>query len=166
MSRWLSAAGFSALLVAIVGAQGQSPGLSPADQARLYQRNKQLVRAAVESSLELSEKKADFNGYLDRADICTNLAKRWAAEVESAAKSNDLSRTKEMTGLLDRVIDLGVAANIKMARQGVEVGSQNEKDLFLRRDAAIKLLKPLEAIEPARPSVQASIEKLEGAAKK
>lgn len=165
MSRWLSVAGVSALLAAIVGAQGQT-GNSPADQARLYQRNKQLVRAAIESSLELSDKNADFDGYFARADICTRLAKRWAAEVESAARSNDRGRTVEMAGLLDRVIDRGVVANIKMARLGIEVGSQSEKDLIRRRDDAIKVLTPLEEIEPARESVKANIEKLKVATKK
>jgi hypothetical protein len=166
MNRWLSAVCLSALLVAIVGAQGQTPGISPADQARLYQRNKQLVRAAIESSLDLSDKNADFDGYFARTDICTRLAKRWAAEVESAAKSNDRGRTVEMAGLLDRVIDRGVVANIKMARQGIEVGSQSEKDLIRRRDDAIKVLTPLEEIEPARESVKANIEKLKVATKK
>lgn len=165
MSRWLSTAVFSALMVAIVGAQTQAP-VSPADQAALYQRNKALVHAAIDSSLDLSGKDANFDGYFARADICTKLAKRWADEVKTAASANDRDRTVEMTGLLDRVIDRGVVANIKMARQGIQSGSQYEKELFRRRDDAIKVLEPLEEIEPARQSVKDNIDRLKDAAKK
>ncbi len=165
MSRWLTAAGISALMVAIVGAQTQAP-VSPADQAELYQRNRALVHAAIDSSLELSDKDANFDGYFARADICTKLAKRWADEVKTADDAKDRERTAEMAGLLNRVIDRGVVENIKMARKGIETGSQYEKDLFRRRDDAIKVLEPLEGIEPARQSVKDNIDRLKDAAKK
>lgn len=170
MSRWLTSVAFAAILAALVGAQGQTPGPSPADQAKLFQRNRQLIRDAVESSVKLSEQSADYNGFFVRAELCTNLAKRWAAEIESAAKANERGRAGELTSLLAKVIDDGVAANLKESRKLIEVGSLQEKELIRRRDEAIKALKPLESslqdIEPAHQTVTDGIEKLNLATKK
>jgi hypothetical protein len=170
MSRWLTSVAFAAALAALVGAQTQTPGLSPADQAKLFQRNRQLIRDAVESSVKLSEQNNDYNGYFVRAELCTNLAKRWATEIEAAAKSNERERASELTSLLGKVIDDGVAANLKESRKQIEAGSMQEKELFRRRDDALKVLgsleSPLHDIEPAHKTVQDGIEKLKLAAKK
>jgi hypothetical protein len=169
MSRWLASVAFAAALAVLVGAQGQS-GLAPADQARLFQRNGRLVRAAVESSVDLSLQNADYGGFFRRADLCTNLAKRWATEIDSAAKANERDRAGELTGLLGKVINDGVAANLKESRKLIEVGSSHEKDLFRRRDDAIAALKPLEVSlrdnEPAQKTVSDGIKSLNLATRK
>jgi hypothetical protein len=170
MNRWLTSVAFCAALAALVGAQIQAPGISPADQAKLFQRNRLLIRAAVESSVALSDQNADYNGYFVRADLCTSLAKRWASEIESAAKANERERASELTNLLGKVIDDGVAANLKLSRKQIESGSMQEKDLFRRRDEAIKILRPLEAalrdIEAAHKTVNDGIDNLNRAANK
>ena len=169
MTRWLSVAVFAGLLSALVGAQGPTPGMSPSDQARMYHRNQLLVRAAIESSLDLSGQEADYAGYCARAEICTVLARSWAQEIESAANARESERASELTALLDRLISKGVAANLRFARDKIEAGSHLESELFRRRDDAIKVLKPLEAalrdIEPARKTVDNGVQSLEQATK-
>lgn len=142
MSRWLTIVLVCGSVAAWVGAQNKTP-VSPAVQARLYQRNHQLVRLAVESSLDLSGPTSTFHGSLERAAICTKLARRWAAEIESAARLKETDRASELAAHLERVIDRGVSANLRLARQKIEEGSELEKDLFRSRDEALGILEPL-----------------------
>jgi len=142
MSRYLSVLSLFIALAALVGAQGPVPGISPLEQARLLSRDRQLVQAAVENSLELTSQ----TGYLDRAKTCNRLVKVWAHEVEDAARTKDQARANEMGGLLNRVVEAGVAKNLRSARDAIQEGSPMERELFLRRDEALDVLRPLEEL--------------------
>ena len=169
MKRFLSVVLFSAVLAAWVGAQNQTPRPSPADQARLVQRNRALYRTAVDRGLNLT-KQYDA---LDRAGTCTELAKDWAKEVEAAAKARDHVRVAELGKQLSQVVDQGVVANLEEARKKIEAGSLREKALEKRRDDAVDVLKPLldDALrgvteyEAVRKAVAAGVDKIQSAAK-
>ncbi len=139
MSRYTSVLLLFAALAALVGAQGQAP-VSPLDQTRLFARDRQLVQAAVENSLELTSQ----IGYLDRAKTCNRLVKVWAHEVEDAAKAKDQARANEIGGLLNRVVEAGVAKNLRSARDVIQEGSPMERELDLRRQEVVDILIPLE----------------------
>jgi hypothetical protein len=142
MSRYVSVLLLFASLAALVGAQGSAGLPSPKEQADLLSRDRQLVRAAIENSLELTSQ----TGYLDRAKTCNRLVKVWAHEIEDAARAKDQPRTSEMVGLLNRVVESGVVKNLQSARQKIQEGSPMERELFLRRDEALDALRPLEEL--------------------
>jgi hypothetical protein len=142
MSRYTSVLLLFAALAALVGAQDPAGRGSALDQARLLSRDRQLLRAAVENSLELTSQ----TGYLDRAKTCNRLVKVWAHEVEDAARSKDQFRANEMGGLLNRVVESGVVKNLRSAREKIQEGSPMEQELFHRRDEALDALRPLEEI--------------------
>lgn len=127
-------------LAALVGAKGQSPSPSATEQAQQLARNRQLVRATVESSLELGEK-ADP---LERANTCNRLVKVWAGAVERAARDEDIARAVELGSHLNRVVERGVAGNLRTARKNIPIGSPMERELLLRRDEALDMIRLLE----------------------
>ena len=168
MKRFLSVVLFSATLAAWVGAQGQAPRPSPADQAKMVQRNRSLYRTAVDRGLNLT-KQYDA---LDRAGTCTELAKDWAREVESAAKAHDHARVSELGKQLSQVVDQGVVPNLEEARKQIKAGSLYEKALEKRRDDAVDVLKVLESVlrgvteyEPERKAVADGMTKVQNAVK-
>ncbi len=131
MSRYVSVTLLFAALAALVGAQGPT-SLAPADQAKLLRRNQKLLEATVASSLDLSDKVSP----LDRAGACNKLVKVWAAAVEAAVLERDGARAAEMGGHLQRVADVGVAENLRLARRNIPENSPSERELYLRRDEA------------------------------
>jgi hypothetical protein len=139
MSRHLGVLLVFGSLAALVGAQTPT---NPQEQANLFSRDRELVRAAIDNSLELTGQ----SGYLDRARTCNNLVKVWAREVESAAKSKDSARANEMGDLLGRVVESGVAKNLGKAREQIQIGSPMEIELYRRRDEAVEVLRPLEEL--------------------
>src|SRR5262245_32437526 len=120
MSRYVSVTLLFAALAARVGAQGPSPALAPPDQARLLKRNRDLLKATVDSSLDLTD---DKNSPLDRAAACNKLVKVWAGAVEQAVRDRDSARAREMGGLLNKVADHGVAENLRIARKEIQRSS-------------------------------------------
>src|SRR5437899_3978711 len=141
MSRYLSVTLLLAGLAALVGAQGPA-GPTPADQARLLTRNRDLLRATVANSLELTDKYSP----LERAGTCNKLVKVWAGAVEQAARDHDAARAAELGGHLNKVADVGVAGNLRTARAKIEPGSPMEDVLFRHRDQALEQLRRLEQI--------------------
>ena len=172
MSRYLWVTTLFIVLAALVGAQGPTAG-SPADQAKLLSRNRQLLRMTVENSLDLGAKES----HLEKAGTCNRLVKVWAGEVERAAKSDEVARAVELGEHLNRVVEQGVAGNLRSARKRIEVGSPMEQQMFDRRDEVVSALASLEttlgvaardhrelaavltALSQARRSVQASTNK-------
>jgi hypothetical protein len=142
MSRYVSVFLLFVALAALVGAQDPSARISPFDQAKLFSRDRQLVQAAVENSLELTNQ----TGYLDRAKTCNRLVKVWANEVAEAARAKDQARANEMGELLNRVVEAGVAKNLRSARDRIQEGSPMERELAQRRDETLAVLRPLEEV--------------------
>src|SRR5262249_32299547 len=131
MSRYVSVTLLFAALAALVGAQGPT-GLGAPDQARLLKRNRDLLKATADSSLDLTDKGSP----LDRAAACNKLVRVWAGAVEQAVRDRDAARASEMGGLLNKVADVGVADNLRAARRTIPENSPNEHELFDRRDEA------------------------------
>jgi hypothetical protein len=168
VKRFLSVVLFSAVVAAWVGAQGQAPRPSPADQAKMIQRNRALYHTAVNRGLNLTKQ---FDA-LDRAGTCTELAKEWAKEVETAAKARDHARVAELGKQLSQVVEQGVVPNLEEARKQIKAGSLYEKALEKRRDDAVGVLTPLESVlrgvteyDPVRKAVAAGVDKIYSAAK-
>src|SRR5262245_10218916 len=147
MSRYVSVTLVFAALAALVGAQGPTPGLAPPDQARLLKRNRALLQATVESSLDLSDSK----GPLERAAVCNQLVKHWAGAVEQAVRDRDPDRAREMGGLLNKVADHGVAENLRVARDNISGGPAQDA-LNKQRDEARKELDRLTGVLTAESS--------------
>jgi len=142
MSRYVSVTLVFAALAALVGAQGPTPALAPPDQARLLKRNRDLLKATVDSSLDLTDK----NSPLDRAAACNKLVKVWAGAVEQAVRERDAARASEMGGLLNKVADYGVAENLRIARKDIQQNSPMERELFKHRDDARKEIDRLTSV--------------------
>lgn len=140
MSRWIWVTAFFIAISALVGAQGPT-SRTAADQSRNLTRNRDLLRATIDNSLELGSK----DGHLDKAGTCNRLVKIWAGEVERAAKGSEVARAVELGDHLNRVVEHGVAGNLRSARKVIEVGSPMEQQLFDRRDEVLNVLRPLES---------------------
>jgi hypothetical protein len=141
MSRYVSVTLLFAALAALVGAQAPA-GLAPAQQARLLNRNRELLEATVNSSLDLTESK----GPLERAAACNKLAKVWAGAVEQAVRDRDANRAAEMGGHLHKVADVGIAGNLQIARRDIQPNSPSESELYRRRDEARRELDRVEKV--------------------
>jgi hypothetical protein len=129
---------FLVALATWVGAQsGTKP--SPAEQAQLLHRNRELIAAAVENGLLLTAQ----HDPLDRAENCTDLARRLAGAVEQAARADEPSRAAELGQHLRLVVDSGVTANLTQARHLIAVGSAAEQKLIDRRDQAVRVIDDL-----------------------
>ena len=156
------------ILATLVGAQGDSSRVTPAQQAAMLERNRELLKATIDTGLELTSD----NGPLDRAAMCTKLAGKWSDAIRSAASSKETSRVHELGKHFETVIDRGVVSNLRDARSKIKSGSKQESELDQRRDEAIKVLDKLESdlagpqeFEPVRKQIHAGRDKLEKATK-
>ena len=130
------------ILATLVGAQNGASRPSPADQAKMLEKNRELMKVTVEKGLDLTTK----NGSLERAVICTKLAGEWSKAIQAAASAKDSPRVRELGGHFDTVLNQGVVNNLQRARKEIAKGSQEEKQLELSRDEAIGVLKGLEDV--------------------
>lgn len=168
MRRHAVSFGLLALMCAVVGAQGPSRSLPPAEQAKLLGRNRGLLKATIDNSLELG----GSNDPLQRVGACHQLVQFWANEVEQAARERQSPRAVEMGELMNRLVERGVAENLRIARQDIKPGSLSEPELFRRRDEAVQTLKKLENqlddaprdLHPLRDAVAAGRQSVESAA--
>ncbi len=139
MKRLLSIA-FLFILAALVGAQGDGPRVTPAQQAAMLEKNRDLMKITIQSGLDLTEDP----GPLERALTCTKLASEWSKAIRVAASGKDTARVRELGGLFETVVTKGVVVNLEQARSNIKAGSKEELELIQQRDAAIKVLDSLE----------------------
>jgi hypothetical protein len=88
------------ILATLVGAQGDNSRVTPAQQAAMLERNRELLKATIDTGLELTSD----NGPLDRAAMCTKLAGKWSDAIRSAASSKETSRVHELDQRRDEAI--------------------------------------------------------------
>ena len=139
MRRFVTTILISAALATLVGAQNSAkPSL--AEQVKMIQRNRELYRIAVHNGLNQTTQVDP----LEHARVSFELAKDFGDEMRKAAASHDSARVVELGQHLNRVVDLGVAANLSQARKNIKAGSALEKALLDRRDQTIEDLKSLE----------------------
>jgi hypothetical protein len=109
--RNLLAVSVAAFLAALVGAQGPTDRSSPAEQARLLQRNREMIRELVDGGLELSEKAEPVN----KVDSCNRVARKLAEEIGKAARGGESARVVELCQHLATLLDKGIAPNLRTA---------------------------------------------------
>lgn len=114
----------------------------PPDEVARFQRYQPLIEALVESGLRL----ADEADPLARAEACTELAGRFAAEVREAARQSDASRTAEVGRHLHDLLAQGVAVNLQAARRDIPLGSTAEHKL---RDVSGQALAVVQTLDSA-----------------
>lgn len=149
MSRYVSVTLLFAAVAALVGAQGPS-GPAPAEQARLVRRNKELLTATVNNSLDLTDK----TGALERAGICNKLVHVWAEAVMTAVNDGDTERATEFGRHLNKVADVGVAENLRQARKDIQPDSPSEQVLFRHGEDANRELNRVDAVIGTQSSFQ------------
>jgi len=126
------------LLAGLVGAD-EAP--APAERARLFERDRELIRELVEQGLRLAEE----DDALKRADCCNGVARHLADEMRRAADDREPARVAELSAHLHDVLKGGVAANLTTACAGpAPAASTFEKDLQEVHHHTVTLLQPLE----------------------
>src|SRR5262249_14487705 len=81
------------------------------EQARRFGRNRKLIHALVDNCVRLAVQ-PDF---VQRADLCTNVADQLADELHGAAGDRDLARATELGRFLKDLLVQGVAFNLTTA---------------------------------------------------
>ncbi len=143
MNRFMITCLSAAVLVSWVGAEGPT-GPAPAEQAQLFQRNREMIQELVNGGLDL----AGETSSLKRAERCNRLARTLADEVAEASRDREAGRVLELAEHLRDLMDHGVAANLAQARTTIKPGSQDEETLTRLRDQARRLLEPADALLP------------------
>lgn len=115
---------FVVALVAFAWADDAAPP-SSAERARLFQRNKELVRKLVDGGLRLAAEDEPFK----RAEYCNDLAALLAAEVHRSAANREGRRAAEMGGHLHSLLHDGVAGILNGPGRAIPPGSPGEKEL-------------------------------------
>lgn len=140
------------LLCAVLSVLAHTDGtraLPPPDEVAQFQRNQPLIEALVESGLRL----VDEADPLARAEACAELAGRFAAEVQEAARRRDTARAAEVGRHLHDLLAQGVASNLQAARREIPNGSTAEHKL---RDVSRKALVLVKALDtPLRTAANA-----------
>ena len=98
---------------------------NPDDEAARFHRNLTLIEALVDSSL----KQLNAEDPLPRAEACVEAASRFLLEVQAAVEAGDTARTAELGRHLQDMLERGVAANLRAARQQIPSGSAEEPRL-------------------------------------
>lgn len=114
---------FVALAVSTHTAHSQTP-IQDAEAARFH-RNLALIEALVESSL----KQLNTEEPLARAEACVEAARPFLLEVQAAVEQRDPARTAELGRHLQDMLERGVVANLRAARQQIPRGSAEEPRL-------------------------------------
>jgi hypothetical protein len=107
VKRWLP---FLCVLLAAAAGGATVPESEPppAEKARRFHRNRELVKVLVDGSLKLAKE----DDPIERGGQCADLVSRLEAEVQRAVRDHDGFRTAELGGHLRRLLEHGVAANL------------------------------------------------------
>jgi hypothetical protein len=111
-----------------------------AEQARQWQRNRELVKVLVDSGLSL----AGENDVLKRADQCAGLAAHLAGEIRLAARQREGPRIAELGQHLQTLLEQGVAANLTRAREAAMDGTSLEQQIKKLQEQTANVVGPLE----------------------
>src|SRR5207245_10025313 len=82
------------ILATLVGAQGNLPRPTAAEQALMLEKNRELLKVTVENGLDLTSRE----GPLERAQASTKLAGEWSKAIRAAATAKDTPRVQELGG--------------------------------------------------------------------
>jgi hypothetical protein len=130
-------------LAAWVGAEDDSARRpSAVEQAALLHRNRELLETLVDGGLGLTQETAP----LERAERCRLMAVKLKDEIASAAGKDERDRLAELAQHLRRLIEQGLTANLRQARQSIPPHSAEEKQLFELRDLTKALLQQVEDV--------------------
>ncbi len=127
------------VLVPAVVAEDPPRQPSVAEQARQFQRNRELIQMLVQEGLRLASEEDP----LKRAEVCNAVAECLANAIRQAAENREKARVAELGQHLHALLEQGVAANLNTARAQIPVGSTQEKALKEIRDRATELVLPL-----------------------
>jgi hypothetical protein len=151
----------AAAISALAGAQGPGAGLTAAQQQQLFQRNRQVVAALVDSSLDVSDASGD---YVKRSKSYRQVVAVLHAELSAAAQREDGTRVAEIGQHLDTVLSKGLTPSLRAAAGQVGPGGTGEKDLREIRDRSLELADWLQGQAKSKwadtPEVRAVIEAL------
>jgi len=152
-------------LAAFAGAQGQKPPLTAAQQQQLFQKNRTMVQALVDSSLEISKS----NDFVQRSRSYRKVAMQLQRELDDAAGDTDAGRIVELGKHLDTVLRQGLAPSLRAAHQQIGPGGTDRQNLLDMRNSTVELVDRLQ--NKARnkwadtPEVRQVIESLESTKK-
>ena len=117
------------------GAQGQPPALDPAQRAKLFAADRELLNQLVNHSIDLS--KADTP--LKQAQESQATARTLAVYLKRAAEDEkDADRVAEMAGLLADMVRDGLAPNLQTARRTYKPGTPGHAEVAKLGESAAK----------------------------
>jgi hypothetical protein len=143
----------AALMAAVVGAQG-SKDPTPAQRAKLFERNREVIEQVVKQTVESAKTP---NDHVKRANTYYKVLYQFNTEIAKANDAHDTARVEELTRHLQTVLDKGLGPTLIRARDqvaqgtGVEEYRKAKDDLMAQVDALLGIL-------AENPTAKASLE--------
>jgi hypothetical protein len=121
-------------LTLIAAAQEPKPRLTALQQQQLFQRNREMIKTLVDSSLEISNKSGD---YIERSLAYRKVIMELQKELDNAANSEDAGRVTELGSHLNTVLARGLRPSLEAASMQIGAGGTGRERLVEIRDETI-----------------------------
>jgi hypothetical protein len=112
------------------------------EQAQRFVRNRKLIDALVRNCVDLARPQTP--DFVQRADLCTNVADQLAEELQRAARERDLGRATQLSKLLKDILAGGVAFNLTTTGREIPIGGLSEPKMLQIGDRVQRLTGQLE----------------------
>lgn len=112
----------------------------PAEEARRFHRNFDLIESVVKNSMQLAVEEDPIR----RAACCGNVARSLARAIEQASAEREGERAAELGQHLRAQLQRGVATNLTVAAEQTPVGSLREGELLKVAGDVARIVQPLE----------------------
>jgi hypothetical protein len=142
----------ASVLAALAQAGSPAASLSPGEQARRFQRNRDLIEKLVDGGVRLAQEENP----LRRAACCNGLAQSVADAMRQAAGDQEGARVAELGEHLKSLLTIGVAPNLGSARALIPSGSAEEEELQKVKVQTADYMMSLEADLQAADAVKDS----------
>jgi hypothetical protein len=107
-------AALTCALVAVAADNEPTKDTTSSEPTQQLAQNRRLVEVLVNGAVELAAE----NDPLKRADCCQRLAQEFKREILEAASQEDSRRVIELTEHFEALLRQGIAANLRLSRQG------------------------------------------------
>jgi hypothetical protein len=134
----------SAMLTMTMSARAQDAKATTAsiEEAQRFVHNRKLIQSLVGNCVELARPQTP--DFVQRADLCTNVADQLAEELQRAAREPDLGRATQLSKFLKDILLGGVAFNLTTANREIPIGDLREPAMLQIGDRVQRLTGQLE----------------------
>jgi hypothetical protein len=123
-----------AVLTMLAAAQEPKPRLTASQQQQLFQRNREMIKTLVDSSLDISKQSGD---YIQRSLAYRKVIMELQKELDNAANGEDAGRVSELGSHLNTVLERGLRPSLEAASGQIGADGTGRRRLVEIRDDTI-----------------------------